>query len=107
MDFYFLGGCSGGSNLRKRQGKSKPIFGDGFQFNRCFFCIFVWIPLLFVYFFKLCLLRAFYAFYQENHGLEVPRETRLEKLMRLQEVSKEMHGGNVELSTKTISGVHF
>jgi len=80
VDFYFLGGCSGGSNLRKRQGKSKPIFGDGFQFNRCFFCIFVWIPLLFVYFFKLCLLRAFYAFYQENHGLEVPRETRLEML---------------------------
>ena len=43
---------------------------------------------------------AFYAFYKENHGLEVPRETGLEKLMRLLEVSKKMHVGNVELSTK-------
>ena len=39
--------------------------------------------------------------------MEVPRETRLEKLMRLLEVSKTMHVGNLELSTKTISGVHF
>ena len=31
---------------------------------------------------------AFYAFYEENHGLEVPRETRLEKLMRVLEVLK-------------------
>ena len=39
--------------------------------------------------------------------MEVPRETRLEKLMRLLEVSKEMHGGKAELSTKIILGVHF
>ena len=50
---------------------------------------------------------AFYAFYKENHGLEVPRETRLEKLMRLLEVSKKMHGGKAELSTKTIFGMYF
>ena len=50
---------------------------------------------------------AFYAFYKENQGLEVPREMRLEKLMRPLEVSKEMHGGKAELSTKTIFGVHF
>ena len=39
--------------------------------------------------------------------MEVPRETRLEKLMRLLEVSKKMHGGKAELSTKTISGMYF
>ena len=50
---------------------------------------------------------VFYAFYKENQGLEVPRETRLEKLMRLLEVSKKMHGGKPELSTKTISGCMF
>ena len=50
---------------------------------------------------------AFNAFYKVNHGLEVPRETRLEKLMRLLEVLKNMHGGKVELSTKTILGMHF
>ena len=50
---------------------------------------------------------VFYAFYKENQGLEVPRETRLEKLMRLLEVSKKMHGGKAELSTKTIFGMHF
>ena len=50
---------------------------------------------------------AFYAFYKGNQGLEVPRETRLEKLMRLLEVSKKKHGGKAELSTKTILGGHF
>ena len=39
--------------------------------------------------------------------MEVPRETRLEKLMRLLEVSKKMHGGKAELSTKTSFGVRF
>ena len=34
-------------------------------------------------------------------------ETRLEKLMRLLEVSKKMHGGVAELSTKTILGCIF
>ena len=42
---------------------------------------------------------AFYEFYKENQGLEVPRETRLEKLMRLLEASKKMHGGKADLST--------
>ena len=50
---------------------------------------------------------AFYAFYKENQGLEVPRETRLEKLMRLLEVLKKMHGRKAELSTKTILSMHF
>ena len=61
----------------------------------------------FLHFLRIFFNCAFYAFYKENHGLEVPRETRLEKLMRLLEVSKKMHVANVKLSTKTISGVHF
>ena len=60
-----------------------------------------------LYFLRIFFNCAFYAFYQENQGLEVPRETRLQKFMRLLEVSKKMHVGNVELSTKTSSGVHF
>ena len=67
-------------------------------------------PVCFLFFLN-CLLIflncAFYAFYKENQGLEVPRETRLEKLMRLLEVSKQMHGGKAELSTKTIFGMYF
>ena len=39
--------------------------------------------------------------------MEVPRETRLEKLMRLLDVLKELQGGKAELSTKTNFGVHF
>ena len=39
--------------------------------------------------------------------MEVPKETRVEKLMRLLEVSEKMYGGKAELSTKTIFGVHF
>ena len=61
----------------------------------------------FLYFLCILFNCAFNAFSKVNHGLEVPRETRLEKLMRLLEVSKKMQVGNVELATKTISGVHF
>ena len=66
----------------------------------------VWF-LIFLYFLRIFFNCVFYAFYKENQGLEVPRETRLEKLMRLLEVSKKMHGGKAELSTKTISGMYF
>ena len=71
--------------------------------DRCFFCM------VFDFSYFLCIFFncVFYVFYKENQGLEVPRETRLEKLMRLLEVSKEMHGGKAELSTKTISGMYF
>ena len=41
---------------------------------------------------------SFFAFYKENQGLEVPRETRLEKLMRLLKVSSEIDRGKAELS---------
>ena len=64
----------------------------------------VWF-LIFLYFLRIFFNCVFYAFYKENQGLEVPRETRLEKLMRLLEVSKKMHGGKAELSTKTIFGM--
>ena len=84
-------------------GKRKRYLGTVSNFNPCFFCI-SWNCLYFLRIFFNC---AFYAFYKENHALEVPRETRLEKLMRLLEVLKEMHGGKGELSTKTILGVHF
>ena len=66
----------------------------------------VWF-LICLYFLCIFFNCVFYAFYKENQGLEVPRETRLEKLMRLLEVSKKMHGGKAELSTKTISGMYF
>ena len=66
----------------------------------------VWF-LIFLYFLRIFFNCVFCAFYKENQGLEVPRETRLEKLMRLLEVSKKMHGGKAELSTKTISGMYF
>ena len=66
----------------------------------------VWF-LIFLYFLRIFFNCIFYAFYKENQGLEVPRETRLEKLMRLLEVSKQMHGRTAELSTKTILGLHF
>ena len=66
----------------------------------------VWL-LIFLYFLRIFFNCVFYAFYKENQGLEVPRETRLEKLMRLLEVLKKMHGGKAELSTTTILGVHF
>ncbi len=71
--------------------------------NGCFSVVFL-ICSYFLHIFFNC---AFYAFYKEHQSLEVPRETRLEKLMRLLEVSKKMHGGKAELSTKTILGVHF
>ena len=61
----------------------------------------------FLYFLRILFNCAFNAFYKVNHGLEVPRETRLEKLMRLLEVLKKMHGGKAELSTKTILGKYF
>ena len=61
----------------------------------------------FLYFVCILFNCAYDAFYKENHGLEVPRGTRLEKLMRLLEVSKKMHGGKAELSQKTISVMHF
>ena len=44
-----------------------------------------------LYFLSIFFNYAFYAFYKENHGLEVPRETRLQKLMRLLEVSSKIH----------------
>ena len=72
--------------------------------NRCFLCIVFGVPVFFTYFLFNC---ALHAFYKVNHGLEVPRETRREKLMRLVEVSKKMHGGKAELSTKTILGMQF
>ena len=66
----------------------------------------VWF-LDFLYFLRIFFNCVFYAFYKENQGLEIPRETRLEKLMRLLEVSKRMHGGKAELSTKNIFGMYF
>ena len=83
---------------------SKPIFGDGFQSRSLFllYCFFICL-----YFLRIFFNCVFYAFYKENQGLEVPRETRLEKLMRLLEVPTKMHGGKAELSTKTISGMYF
>ena len=66
----------------------------------------VW-SLIFLYFLRIFFNCVFCAFYKKNQGLEVPREMRLEKSMRLLEVSKQMHGGKVELSTKTILGLHF
>ena len=83
--------------------KSKPIFGDGFQ-CRSLFLLYYFRFVCTLYIFFNC---VFYTFYKENQGLEEPRETRLEKLMRLLEVSKKMHGGKADLSTKTIFGVHF
>ena len=68
-------------------------------FSVCFFD--------FLHFLRIFSNCVFYAFYKENHGLEVPRETRLEKLMRLLDVSPKMHRGKVELSTKTIFGMYF
>ena len=93
--------CGSGMENRNRYSGTGTIFGDGQSVFvlYCFwnFCIF------------LCILFncAFNGFYKVNHGLEVPRETRLEKLMRLLEVLKKMHGGKAELSTKTILGMHF
>ena len=66
----------------------------------------VWFS-TFLHFLRILFNCVFYAFYKENQGLEVPRETRLEKLMRLLEVSKKMHGGKAKLSTKTILGCIF
>ena len=85
-----------------RHGKSNPIFrGPVTYYVFVCFCFFI------IYLLRIFLNCAFYAFYKENQGLELPRETRLAKLMRLLEVSKKMHVGNVEISTKAISGVHF
>ena len=90
--------------MMKRHGKSKPIFGTDFHIESCFslhdFCMF---RTFYVFVFN-CF---FCAFYKENHSLEVPRETRLEKLMRLLDVSSKMHGGKAELSTKTILSMQF
>jgi len=66
-------------------GNRNPYLGTASTLNCCFFCIYVWHFLYLLSIFFNC---AFYALYKENQGLEVPRETRLEKLMRLLEVSK-------------------
>ena len=89
--------------MLERYGKPNPIFGDRFHIKSLFF-LYVFV---FLNCFRILLNCAFYAFYKENQGLEVPRETRLEKLMRLLEVSKQMHGGKAQLSTKTISWMYF
>ena len=79
----------------ERHGKSKPIFRDGFHNESLFVLYCFWIA-IFLVFLSDC---VFFTLYKDNHGLEVPREMRLEKLMRLLEVSKKMHGGKAELST--------
>ena len=54
-----------------------------------------------------CSLCVLYAFYKENQGLEVPRETRLEKFNASPGGIQKMHGGKAELSTRTIFGMYF
>ena len=91
-------------NLWNGMGNRNRYLGTVSNVDRCFFCMVFDFSVRFLRFFFNC---VFYAFYKENQGLEVPRETRLEKLMRLLEVSKQMHGGKAELSTKTIFGMYF
>ena len=93
------GGKICGSGMENRNRYSGTVS----NVNRCCFCMFF----RFSVFSRILFNWAFNAFYKVNHGLEVPRETRLEKSMRLLEVLKKMHGGKAELSTKTILGVHF
>ena len=66
----------------------------------------VWF-LIFLYFVRIFFNCVFYAFYKENQGLEVPRETRLEKLMRLLEVSKKCMEGKRSCQQKPFPGCIF
>ena len=50
---------------------------------------------------------AFNAFYRVNHGLEVPRETRLEKLMRLLEVLEKIAWRKSRVVNENHSGGAF
>ena len=50
---------------------------------------------------------AFAAFYKESEGREVPRETRLEKLVRFLKVSSEMAGKKTEMSRIDGPGMVF
>ena len=92
--------------MRGRSGGGKNSWAGMANVGRCWIhfscCIFVFCD-----FHVFLLNSAFLAFHKTNQGLEVSRETRLEKLMRLLEVSKKMHGGKAELSTKTIFGMYF
>ena len=85
-------------------GNRSRYFETVYRLNRRLACI---VSCICLYLLRILLQLCFVAFYKENHGLEVPRETRLDKLMRLLEVSKKTHRGKPELSTKTILGVHF
>ena len=90
--------------MLERHGKSNPIFGDRLHIKS-------WFSLYGFCFSPECLRMflncAFYAFYKENQGLEVPRETRLEKLMRLLELSKKCMEGKPSCQQEPFPGCIF
>ena len=90
--------------MLERNGKSNPIFGDRLHIM---FLLFLHGFLFFLNCLRIFLNCAFHAFYKENQGLEVPRETRLEKLMRLMEVSKKCMEGKPSCEQKPFPGCFF
>ena len=82
VDLYFWEVAQGGKICGSGMENRNRYSGTVSNVNRCCFCIVCGFSV----FLRILFNCAFNAFYKVNHGLQVPRETRLEKSMRLLEV---------------------